>query len=435
MSRKSVMFSGFMLFSLFFGAGNLIFPPLLGLESGNSFGPAITGFLITAVLLPFMAIIAIALSDNGLISIGSRVHKVFGLLFAIIIYMSIGAFYGIPRASNVAYELGFKQVFTTDHWFVLLIFSLVFFGITYFISYNPKKMIDRIGQILTPLLLLVLGVLFLKAFMTFENVPSQASGAYKTSPFVTGFLEGYFTMDAVAALAFGIVVINGLKDKGARTKSELVRGSVGAAVLAGLALTIVYFCLGWIGRVIPRDINFINGAEILTEGSKILFVRGGSLLFGVIVILACLTTCVGLINACSRFFNEVYPTWSYQTYVAIFVLIGLLVSNLGLDLILQIATPLLVFIYPISIVLIMLSLVQYVAGGGKLMYQLSVIVTSIYAFYEVLTTFSVEIKILEQVLGIAPFFAHGLGWLVPALLAACIGYVVDQFKTRRQVSS
>lgn len=110
MSKKNVLFSGFMLFSLFFGAGNLIFPPILGFESGDHFGPAITGFLITAVLLPFLAIMAIALSDNGLISIGNRVNKVFGLVFAIIIYMSIGAFYGIPRASNVAYELGFGQV-------------------------------------------------------------------------------------------------------------------------------------------------------------------------------------------------------------------------------------------------------------------------------------------------------------------------------------
>src|SRR5699024_135512 len=271
MSKKNVLFSGFMLFSLFFGAGNLIFPPILGFESGDNFGPAITGFLITGVLLPFMAIMAIALSDNGLVSIGGRVHKVFGLVFAIIIYMSIGAFYGIPRASNVAYELGFRQVFHMDNWLVLLVFSIVFFGVTYFISYNPKKIVDRIGQILTPVLLLVLAILFIQAFLKFENISAPATEKYSGSPFVTGFLEGYFTMDAVAALAFGIVVINGLKDKGARTKAELVKGSFGAAVLAGLALTIVYFSLGWIGKVIPQDTMFTNGAEVLTEAASLLF--------------------------------------------------------------------------------------------------------------------------------------------------------------------
>jgi len=430
-TRKNVLFSGFMLFSLFFGAGNLIFPPLLGLESGSNFGPAIIGFLTTGVLLPFMAIMAVALADNGLISIGNRVHKVFGLVFAIIIYLSIGAFYGIPRAANVAYELGFRQVFATDNWFVLLVFSLVFFGVTYFISFNPEKIVDRIGQVLTPILLLVLSVLFVQAFVKFDLFPSAAEGSYATAPFVTGFLEGYFTMDAVAALAFGIVVINSLKDKGAKTKSELVRGSAGAGILAGLALIVVYFCLGWIGRVIPEDVAFTNGADILTEGSNLLFVRGGSFLFGVIVILACLTTCVGLINACSQFFNEIYPKLSYKTYVALFILIGLLVSNLGLDVILQLATPLLVFIYPISIVLVMLSLFQYVAGGGKMMYQLSVIITSIYALYEVLASFGGEVKVFEQVLGIAPFFQHGLGWVLPAFIAACIGYGVDKFKVGR----
>lgn len=435
MSKKNILFSGFMLFSLFFGAGNLIFPPLVGLEAGTHFGPAITGFLITGVLLPFMAIMAIALSDDGLISIGNRVHKVFGLVFAMIIYMSIGAFYGIPRASNVAYELGFKQVFSIDSGLVLFIFSLVFFGITYYISFNPKKIVDRIGQILTPALLVVLAMLFIQAFMKFENIPSEPTGGYITTPFVTGFLEGYFTMDAVAALAFGIVVINGFKDKGAQTKAEIVRGSMGAAILAGLALTIVYFSLGWIGKVIPGNGTFTNGAEILTEGSKLLFVKGGSLLFGAIVILACLTTCVGLINACSQFFNEVFPKWSYQTYVAIFVLVGLLVSNLGLELILQLATPLLVFIYPIAIVLVMLALFQYFAGGGSLMYQLSVIVTSIYALYEVSETFGLEVRIIEQVLGIAPFFEHGLGWVVPAFVVACIGYIVDWFRQGKRVSS
>lgn len=433
MSKKNVLFSGFMLFSLFFGAGNLIFPPILGFESGDHFGPAITGFLITAVLLPFLAIMAIALSDNGLISIGNRVNKVFGLVFAIIIYMSIGAFYGIPRASNVAYELGFGQVATTDGRLTLFIFSVLFFGATYLISYNPKKIVDRIGQILTPILLLVLAILFIQSFITFENNPSPAVEAYDTMPFLNGVLEGYFTMDAVAALAFGIVVINGFIDKGAKTRLELIKGSIGAAILAGIALIIVYFSLGWIGKVIPNDVNYTNGAEILTAASKMLFVRRGSLLFGVIVILACLTTCVGLINACSQFFSEIFPKYSYQTYVAIFVFIGLTVSNLGLELILQLALPLLVFIYPIAIVLILLSIFQQMAGGGRLMYQLSVAITSIFAVYDMLASLNININLFENILSITPFFEEGLGWVVPAVIAAIIGYILDMFKNNESM--
>ncbi|MFS0690651.1 branched-chain amino acid transport system II carrier protein [Sporosarcina sp. 179-K 8C2 HS] len=428
MSRKNVLFSGLMLFSLFFGAGNLIFPPLLGLESGNNFGPAITGFLITGVLLPFMAVMAISLSENGLISIGSRVHGLFGLIFAIIIYMSIGALYGIPRASNVAYELGVKQIVDVDGWLALFLFSLLFFGVTYFISLNPKKIVDHIGQLLTPILLLVLALLVIRAFIKFEDIASPAVGNYASSPFVKGFVEGYFTMDAVAALAFGIVVINALKDKGATSKSELVKGTLGAGVIAGLGLAVVYVSLGWIGRVIPRENDFANGAEILTVASDILFGSGGGLLFGVIVTLACLTTCVGLINACSRFFNEIYPKIHYRSYVAIFVLIGLLVSNLGLNTILSLAVPLLVFIYPISIVLVILSLFQHFAGGGKMMYRLSVSVTAIFALYEVLTNIGYKMEVLTGVLSVVPFFEHGLGWILPAFVAAAIGYGMDKVK-------
>lgn len=429
MTRKNVLFSGLMLFSLFFGAGNLIFPPLLGLEAGNSFGPAITGFLITGVLLPFMAIMAIALSENGLVSIGSRVNKLFGLVFAIIIYMSIGAFYGIPRASNVAYELGVKQIVDVDGWFALLVFSLIFFGVTYFISLNPKKIVDRIGQLLTPILLLVLGILVVQAFMKFENIASTAKGSYATSPFVTGFVEGYFTMDAVAALAFGIVVINALKDKGAASKSELVKGTLWSGIIAGLGLAVVYVSLGWIGKVIPKETDFANGAEILTVASDLLFASGGGLLFGLIVTLACLTTCVGLINACARFFNEIYPKIHYRSYVAIFVLIGLLVSNLGLNTILSLAVPLLVFIYPISIVLVILSLFQHFAGGGKMMYRISVLVTSIFALYEVLANVGVKVEVLTGMLNVVPFFEHGLGWIVPAFVAALVGYGIDRLSS------
>ncbi|MCM3636115.1 branched-chain amino acid transport system II carrier protein [Sporosarcina luteola] len=428
MTRKNVLFSGLMLFSLFFGAGNLIFPPLLGLESGNNFGPAITGFLITGVLLPFMAIMAIALSENGLVSIGSRVNRLFGLVFAVIIYMSIGAFYGIPRASNVAYELGVKQIVDVNGWVALLIFSLVFFGVTYFISLNPKKIVDRIGQLLTPILLLVLALLVIRAFMKFENIASPAAENYATNPFVKGFVEGYFTMDAVAALAFGIVVINALKDKGAASKSELVKGTLWAGIIAGLGLAVVYVSLGWIGKVIPNENGFANGAEILTVASDLLFASGGGLLFGLIVTLACLTTCVGLINACARFFNEIYPKIHYRSYVAIFVLIGLLVSNLGLNTILSLAVPLLVFIYPISIVLVILSLFQHFAGGEKMMYRLSVSVTAIFAFYEVMTNIGYKREALTGwLLDVVPFFEHGLGWIVPAFVAAVVGYGIDKY--------
>src|SRR5699024_1769024 len=161
---------------------------------------------------------------------------------------------------------------------------------------------------------------------------------------------------------------------------------------------------------------------------KMLSVRRGSLLFGVIVILACLTTCVGLINACSQFFSEIFPKYSYQTYVEIFVFIELTVSNLVLELILHLSLPLLVFIYQIyiiAIVLILLSIYQQMAGGGRLMYQLSVAITSIFAVYDMLASLNININLFENILSITPFFEEGLGWVVPAVIAAIIGYILD----------
>lgn len=432
MSRKNVLFSGFMLFSLFFGAGNLIFPPYLGMESGNYFVTAIAGFILTAVFLPFLTIISVSLSNNGLLSIGQRVHPFFGLAFAIVIYMSIGAFYGIPRASNVAYELGFMQVFSVEGWLPLFLFSVVFFGLTYFLSINPKKVIDYVGQLLTPALLIVLAILFVRAFSTFTYTDALPAEQFQSDPFLKGFLEGYFTMDAVAALAFGNVIINGLKDKGASEKRDLIRGTVSSGLIAAVGLIIVYLSLSWIGRVLPHDEPLENGAEILVLASKQLFGYGGNVLFGSIVILACLTTCVGLINACARFFNEIFPKFSYKKFVIIFIVIGMLFTNFGLDLILQVATPLLVFIYPISIVLVILSLFQHILGESKKMYVFAVSVATLFAICEVLNTFNIQIDGLNFFLTFLPLYENGLGWTGPTLMAAVIGYVID-FKSKEVV--
>jgi branched-chain amino acid:cation transporter, LIVCS family len=425
MSRKKVLFSGFMLFSLFFGAGNLIFPPYLGMESGSHFIAAIAGFILTAVFLPFLAIISVTLSNNGLLSIGQRVHPVFGLAFAIVIYLSIGAFYGIPRASNVAYELGFMQVYNVEGRLPLLLFSVVFFGLTYFLSINPKKIIDLVGRILTPALLVVLAILFIRAFFTLTYTDAPPSEKFQTNPFLKGFLEGYFTMDAVAALAFGIVIINGLKDQGVTLKKDLIQSTIYAGLIAAVGLTVVYLSLSWIGRVLPHEGTLDNGAEILVLASQQLFGYAGNVIFGVIVILACLTTSVGLTNACARFFHEIHPNLSYKKYVVIFIAIGLLFTNFGLDLILRIATPLLVFIYPISIVLITLSLFQHFFGESKKMYLFAVSVATSFALYEVLYSFHLQIIGLNAYLSYLPLYENGLGWTVPTLIAAIIGYAID----------
>lgn len=426
MGKKQVFFTGLMLFSLFFGAGNLIFPPLLGLESGGNFTPAMVGFLITGVILPFIAVLAVVTVDGGLVMIGSRVHKVFGVLFAILIYLSIGAFYAIPRAANVAYELGVQQFVKTEATLLLILFAAVFFGVTYYICLNPKKLVQMVGEWLTPILLVALAILFVRAFYLLESTTGPVTEKYAGNPFVTGFIEGYFTMDAVAAIAFGIVVINAFKDYGIKSKKQQILGSVGAGVIAVTGLAAVYIGLGWIGAVMPQTQGLTNGAEVLTAASQLLFGNTGNLLFSVIVILACLTTCVGLINASASFFHGLYPRLSYKGYVRILSLVGFAITSLGLSIILDIAVPILVFIYPNAIVLIVLSLLQPVIGIGKSMYRVSVAFTLVYATYDVLTILGFNLDGFAKLIGFVPFFDLGLGWIVPAIVGALIGYVVDK---------
>lgn len=232
-------------------------------------------------------------------------------------------------------------------------------------------------------------------------------------------------MDAVAALAFGIVIINGLKDKGVTKKKDIIHGTIYAGLIAAGGLIIVYLSLGWIGRVLPHNQPLENGAKILVLASQQLFGYGGNVLFGVIVILACLTTCAGLISACSRFFNGIFPRYSYKNFVFIFVIIGLLFTNFGLEMILQVAAPLLVLIYPVSIVLVILSLFQYFFGESKKMYIFSVSASAFFAIFQVLDTFNIQVNVLKPYLTLLPLHGNGLGWTIPALLAAVIGYALD----------
>ena len=426
MSKRNIVVVGFMLFSLFFGAGNLIFPPLVGMEAGDYFGPAMIGFLLTAVCIPFLAVLSVAFSNNGLLEIGSRVHPLFGLVFAMIIYLSIGALYGIPRASSVAYELGFAQVFQVESSLTLFLFTLVFFALTYVLSVDAKKMVDHIGKILTPALLIVLVILFVRAFMMLQYDGKEAVDKFATSPFLTGFLEGYFTMDAIAALAFGIVVINSLRLMGVTKKNDIIKGTALAGIIAAIGLVLVYLSLGWIGRVLTYDVPVDNGADILVYASHVLFGYGGSILFGAIVLLACLTTCVGLTNACASFFVEIFPKISFRQYVILFVVVGMLITNLGLNTILAIATPILVFIYPFAIVLVLLALFQFYIGESRKMYVFSIVVTSIFAVLSVFDFFGIKITIIENIMVHLPLYTDGLGWVLPALVVAIVGFIMDK---------
>ncbi|MEH7125478.1 branched-chain amino acid transport system II carrier protein [Bacillus sp. JJ1773] len=429
MKKLDTLFIGLMLFSMFFGAGNLIFPPVLGSESGTSFWFAMAGFILTAVGLPFAVLFAVSLVKDGATTIGNRVHPVFSTVFMVAVYLSIGPFLAIPRNANVAYEMGVKP-FLKESWnssVVLVLFSVVFFALVYVVSLNPTKMEKYMGRFITPVLLLAMVVLCTIGFMKFDAPLSSPSEAYQSGAFSKGFIEGYNTMDALAALAFGIVILSAIKKKGITDRKQLTSFTLKAGVIAGGLLSVVYVSIGLIGGKMRDASSYETGTDILTSASTLLLGSGGVALLGLIFTLACFTTCVGLTTACGQYFSKVIPAASYKTLVLALTIIGFTLSNLGLNQILKFSVPFLVTAYPLTIVLITLTFFNRFFKNSRKVYGSTVLFTGVFALMGGLTTFGLDLGPLESVRAILPFYSVGLEWIVPAIAGAVIGILLSGF--------
>ncbi|SFA97324.1 branched-chain amino acid:cation transporter, LIVCS family [Lentibacillus halodurans] len=418
--KKDIVTIGFMLFALFFGAGNLIYPPALGIESGSSYWAAIAGFVMTGVGLPILAIAAVSFVKNDARELADQVHPLFGLIFTSLVYLAIGPFFGIPRAAAVAFEMAIEP-FTSAAALLLFLFTTIFFVLVYFVSLNPSKIVDRIGQFLTPVLLMAIVILCIGGFLLLDGATEEPGGNYMTAPFFTGFVEGYLTMDAIASLAFGIIVINAFKDRGVSTHQKLVKSTLKAGLVTGIGLTAVYTSIGWIGTKMADVGSFSNGGGILSAAADAIFGSSGAVILGVIIALACFTTSVGLVVACGQFFHKITGI-SYHWIIALVTIASYLIANQGLNTIVSVSVPVLTFIYPIAIVLIILTFLHRVFGGSRLVYRGAILMTAAVALYDGLAEFGIDMPAVTSVMEHLPFFSIGLGWLVPAIVGGLAGY-------------
>lgn len=428
-SKKHIFSTGLMLFSLFFGAGNLIFPPMLGQQAGEHFWPAIIGFLLTGVGLPLLTVIAIAFSGNGMQQLASRVHPIFGILFTIVIYIAIGPAMGIPRVANVAYEMGASSFLPTSMGtsnVALYIYTIIFFTVVYWISLNPSKLVDRIGTIVTPILLGSIFLLFAKSVMTPLGEAEQATGAYANSPIFKGFMEGYLTMDTISALVFGIIVVNAIRSGGIDDKKTVAIATTKAALIAAIGLVLVYIALGWLGTTSVTLGYAKNGGQLLTAIVQQLFGPFGLVLLSVIVTLACLTTCVGLVTACSQYFSTLCGNVSYKTFTIIICGFGLLIANLGLTNIITVSIPILLVLYPIAIVLILLSFAHKYFNDSPAVYIGSLTGAAIISMTDGLKQANIPITAIDPYFTYIPLYKDGIGWLFPAIIGGLIGYVISK---------
>lgn len=429
----SVLVAALMLFSMFFGAGNLIFPPILGAESGENFMPALLGFLVTGVLLPILAIFALARSGTDLSSLAARGGRVFAVIFPVLVYLAIGAFYAVPRTATVSYALFMPPVFGIDSQIALIVYALIFFAITLAICIRPSKVVDTLGKYLTPALVFLLFLLVIVSFFKLHSAPAPATDTYQGTPLVTGFLQGYFTMDSLAGLVFGILLISSLEYKGLTKQNGLMKGIIASSLIAGLLLALIYVGLAWIGRTIENGQGYEDGAALLSAAAQQTLGTPGLFILGIIVILACLTTAVGLLSSTSEFFERLFPKITYVRWLVIFTVISFLISIMGLSTVLAIAGPILGFLYPSAITLIVLTLFEPFLEkpvGERLNYtfRFALMMSVIWAALMTFNSLGWGSAVIEPLIGWSPGAALDLGWVVPTLAATVVGYALDAVK-------
>ncbi|MFJ3032246.1 branched-chain amino acid transport system II carrier protein [Rothia terrae] len=429
-----IIVAAMMLFSMFFGAGNLIFPPVLGAQAADNFPPAILGFLTTGVLLPALAVIAIAITGSDIRSLTLRGGKVFGLIFPVLIYLSIGAFYALPRTATVSFSTIVTPNFGWDSWGSRIVFSAVFFAIALALAFEPTGIVDRLGKYLTPALLILLLVLIVMALVKMTSAPAAPAEDFQSLPYATGFVEGYLTMDSLAGLAFGIVVVSSIREKGVPRGPQLVSSVLKSAIIACLILGAVYLGLGVIGHRMPNGQSFSDGATLLAEASNILMGGAGAVVFGLIVLLACMTTAVGLLGACSEFFAALFTKVSYRAWLIIFTLIAFVVSTTGLETVIAIAGPIIGFLYPSAITLIFLTLFEPLTGRRlNMTFKLALIVSIVWAGLMTLESLGIGANVIASAIDWSPGHAQQLGWVVPTVIGGIIGFVIDLMGSKRAV--
>lgn len=358
LKTRDLIALGFMTFALFLGAGNIIFPPMVGLAAGEHLWSAALGFLLTGVGLPLLTVVALARVGGGIEAITAPMGRIAGLLLGIAVYLTIGPLFATPRTATVSFEMGVAP-FTGHGSGALLVYSVVYFGLVMLLALYPGKLIDTIGKFITPVLIAALAVLGGAAFVL--PAGSLLASAAPSSPaaLAAGFVQGYQTMDALGALVFGIVIVTAIKDSGVTDTRLHTRYAVIAGVIAAIGLGLVYVSLIYLGAHSGSMVaGATTGVQVLSTYVQHTFGAPGSLLLAGVILLACLTTGVGLVSACSAYFSRIVPGVSYRTMVVILSLVSMLISNQGLEQLIAVAMPVLEAIYPMAIALVALSLLS-----------------------------------------------------------------------------
>ena len=429
-SRRDVFALGFMTFALFLGAGNIIFPAESGLQAGTTVWRAALGFLITGVGLPLLTVVALARVGGGLTALTQPLGKAAGTALAVAVYLAIGPFFATPRTAVVSYEIGLVPFFGSSS-LGLLLYSSAYFALVLFLAITPNKIIDRIGTLITPVLLVALMILGSAAIFKPAGAVGDALAMYQQQAFLQGFLQGYLTMDALGALAFGVVIASALRSKGVQSERLVTRYSIYAGLIAAVGLSAVYLSLFYLGATsqgIASEAQ--NGGQVLALYVQHVFGPVGNLLLALVIALACLTTAVGLLVACGEFFSELLKV-RYTFVVIFFVLFSWVVSNQGLEQLIQFSVPVLIGLYPLAIVLVVLSLLDRYWHSSALVFRGTMLVTLVFGVADALSAAGFA-QWVPELFSRLPLAQQQMGWLVPAVVVALLLTVVDRYRVSLQ---
>ncbi len=435
LSPQQALSVGITLFSMFFGAGNLILPPLLGVQAGGESVAAILGFFVAGVGLPVLGIVAVALAGT-LRELASRVHPAFARVFVALVYLAIGPCLAIPRTASTAFEMLAPLLPAGSSVPVArLVFSLAFFVLAFVLALRPGRLTRFLGRVTGPALIVLIVAVVASSVSSLLGAPALPATApvapYDGNAVVQGFLTGYQTMDLLASLTFGIVIAQNVRGLGVTDGRGVMREVCRAGAVAGVLMMAVYGGLCAVGFELSGELAGVtNGAVVITESATLHFGVAGTVVVAAIFLLACLNVCVGLISCCGTYFAGELPGVSYRACALAFAAFSCVVSNLGLDAILSFSAALLGALYPPAIVLVVMGMLRRrcdaVAPVWPWTVGVTVVVSSLESARDVLAPG------LWLPLDVLPLADLGLGWALPALVAAAASSAVTLSLRRRQ---
>ncbi|MGB5941767.1 MAG: branched-chain amino acid transport system II carrier protein [Leeuwenhoekiella sp.] len=418
---KQTLVVAFAIFSLFFGAGNLVLPPYLGYTNGLDWQLVAVGFAISAVVIPILGIMGHARLQGTMLDFANKVHPVFSLVFCSCVYL-VAVSIPVPRTAAMTYEMGVEPYFTLSS----LGFSTIYFILVLVFALNRSRLLNIIGKYLTPILFLTL--LLLIGVAAFSEVGPGALQTRVDDPFSAGFMEGYQTFDAMAAIVVGAVVIISLKlSKSVNIKVNrlvIARGGI----LAGLALLLVYAGLIYIGHLYSSNPGITSRTELLAAISGDALGKKGLAMLGILIGVACFTTATGAVTGTADFVkgicNDSQRAYTITAIVA--CLIGVLVGQFEVDFIIAVAVPALYLIYPVIIVLILLNVLPE-RFLNHWVFKSVIAVTVLFYLPDFLESLNVDVSAIKTYLPLAEL---GFGWMLPSLVAFVVSNAVVALMSR-----